>query len=52
MSLLWTDGDRHISCNYRIYDTADARAKNDHFGDMVRTAHARGFAPRCAVFDG
>lgn len=52
VSLLWTDGDRHIPCDYRIYDKADARTKNDHFGDMIRAAYARKFEPRCVVFDG
>lgn len=52
VSLLWTDGDRHIPCDYRIYDKADARTKNDHFGDMIRAAYARKFRPRCVVFDG
>lgn len=52
VSLLWTDGDRHIPCDYRIYDATDARTKNDHFGDMIRTAYARGFTPRCVVFGG
>ncbi len=52
VSVLWTDGDRHIPCDYRIYDKADARTKNDHFADMMRTAYARGFTPRCVCFDG
>lgn len=52
VSLLWTDGDRHIPCDYRIYDTTDGRTKNDHFGDMIRVAYARGFQPRCVLFDG
>ena len=52
VSLLWTDGDRHIPCDYRIYDKADARTKNDHFADMIRTAFARKFRPQCVVFDG
>jgi hypothetical protein len=53
VSLLWTDGDRHIPCDYRVYHRAtDARTKNDHFGDVIRTAYARGFKPRCVVFDG
>lgn len=52
VSLLWTDGDRHIPCDYRVYDAADGRTKNDHFGDMVRMAYARGFKPRAVVFDG
>jgi hypothetical protein len=52
VSLVWTDGDRTIPCDYRVYDTADGRTKNDHFGDMVRAAYARGFKPRCVAFDG
>ena len=52
VTVLWTDGDRHIPCDYRIYEKADGRTKNDHFGDMIRTAYARGFHPRCVVFDG
>lgn len=52
VSLLWTDGDRHVPCDYRIYDKADGRTKNDHFADMIRGAFARGFQPRCVVFDG
>lgn len=52
VTLLWTDGDRHIPCDYRVYDKADGRTKNDHFGDMIRAARARGFRPRCVVFDG
>jgi putative transposase len=52
VSLLWTDGDRHIPCDYRVYDTADGRTKNDHFRDMIRTAYARRFKPRCVSFDG
>ena len=52
VSLLWTDGDRHIPCDYRVYDKSDARTKNDHFADMIRVAYARGFRPRCVLFDG
>lgn len=52
VSLLWTDGDRHIPCDYRVYDKADGLTKNDHFVAMIRTAHTRGFQPRCVVFDG
>jgi hypothetical protein len=52
VSLLWTNGDRHIPCDYRVYDPADKRTKNDHFGDMIRVAYARGFRPRCVLFDG
>jgi len=52
VSLLWTDGDRHIPCDYRVYDKADGATKNDHFAAMIRTAKARGFRPRCVAFDG
>lgn len=52
VSLLWTDGDRHIPCDYRVYDKADTRTKNDHFADMIRVAYSRGFRPRCVLFDG
>lgn len=53
VTLLWTDGDRHIPCDYRIYHKAsDELAKNDHFQAMIRTANGRGFRPRCVAFDG
>src|SRR5512144_13696 len=44
ISLLWTDGDRHVPVDYRLYDKAgDALTKNDHFQTLLRTAHKRGF---------
>jgi putative transposase len=52
VTLLWTDGDRAIPCDYRIYDKSDELSKNDHFVAMLTTARARGFQPRCVVFDG
>lgn len=52
VSVVWTDGDRHVPCDYRVYEKADGRTKNDHFGDMIRVAHSRGFEPRCVLFDG
>src|SRR2546423_3704605 len=52
MTLLWTDGDRHIPCDYRLYDKAkDGLTKNDHFQQVLDTAHKRGFQPRCIAFD-
>jgi putative transposase len=52
ITLLWTDGDRHVPVDYRIFDKArDALTKNDHFRAILREAHARGFAPACVVFD-
>ena len=45
VTLLWTDGDRHLPCDYRLYDKAtDGKTKNDHLGEMLATAAARGFA--------
>ena len=52
VTLLWTDGDRHIPCDYRIYDKAkDSLTKNDHFRAMLREAKTRGFVPECICFD-
>ncbi len=52
ITLLWTEGDRHVPVDYRVYDKAgDALTKNDHFHALLETAHARGFAPEGVVFD-
>src|SRR5256714_7096386 len=52
ITLLWTDGDRHVPVDYRVFDKKkDALTKNDHFQAMVKAAHERGFAPACVVFD-
>jgi len=52
ITLLWTDGDRHVPVDYRIFDKKrDALTKNDHFRGMLVEAHARGFEPACVVFD-
>lgn len=51
LTLLWTDGDRHLPCDYRIYDKPnDQKTKNDHFGDLLQVARDRGFAPECVLF--
>jgi len=52
VSLIWTDGDRHLPCDYRVYDKADGKTKNDHFAQMMQTARTRGFSPRSVLFDG
>jgi hypothetical protein len=53
LTMLWTDGDRHLPCDYRIYDKPnDQKTKNDHFGDLLRVAKTRGFSPECVLFDG
>ncbi len=52
ITLLWSDGDRHVPCDYCLFDKAkDNLTKNDHFQAMLKTAKARGFAPRAVVFD-
>ncbi len=52
ITLLWTDGERHIPCDYRIYDKAnDNLSKNDHFVAMLEQAAARGLNPSCVGFD-
>jgi hypothetical protein len=52
VSLVWTDGDRKIPVDYRIYDKADGKSKNDHFWEMMLIAKGRGFAPKFVLFDG
>ena len=52
IALLWTDGDRLIPSDYRIYDKPnDGITKNEHFLAMLLTAQARGFTPECVLFD-
>jgi len=52
ITLLWTDGDRHVPVDYCIFDKKqDALTKNDHFQAMLKAARKRGFQPRCVVFD-
>jgi putative transposase len=52
ITLLWSDGDRHLPCDYRLFDKAkDKLTKNDHFQQMLKKAKERGFTPRCVVFD-
>jgi putative transposase len=53
ITLLWTDGDRHIPCDYRLDDKGnDGLTKNDHFRALLEAAHARGFTPASVAFDG
>jgi putative transposase len=52
ITMLWSDGDRHIPCDYRLYDKGkDRLTKNDHFRALLQAARARGFVPECVVFD-
>jgi len=58
LTLLWTDGDRHIPVDYRLYqnkdrakETKDHQTRNHLFRAMLRQAHQRGLKPRCVCFD-
>jgi putative transposase len=52
ISLLWTDGEVHWPCDFRIYDKPhDQLTKNDHFQAMLETAAQRGFQPELVAFD-
>jgi len=52
VTLLWTDGERYIPVDYRIYHKAeDGLTKNDHFRAMLQTAKERGFEPEYVLFD-
>ncbi|MBO9998881.1 MAG: transposase [Cyanobacteria bacterium SID2] len=51
-SLLWSDGDKHIRSDYRLYEKAvEGATKNDHFRAMLTTAREREFQPECVIFD-
>jgi len=52
ISLLWTDGEAHLPCDFRVYDKPhDQLSKNDHFQAMLTRAAERGFQPRLVGFD-
>lgn len=52
LTLLWTDGERYIPIDYRIYNkSVDGMTKNDHFRTMLETAAERGFTPESVLFD-
>ena len=52
IALLWADGDRKIPVDYRLFSKADGKTKHDHFWEMLLMAKARGFSPKCVLFDG
>jgi hypothetical protein len=52
ITLLWTDGDRKIPVDYRVYSKSDGKTKHDHFWEMLLMARGRGFSPRYVLFDG
>jgi len=52
ITLLWTDGDRKIPVDYRVFSKADGQTKNDHFWEMMLMARVRGFTPESVLLDG
>jgi putative transposase len=53
ISLVWTDGEALLPCDFRIYDKPfGGLDKNAHFRGMLATAKDRGFTPRLVAFDG
>jgi putative transposase len=50
VSLLWTDGDTHIPCDYEVYGKEN-KTKNELFQDMLRRAYHRGVKPSYILFD-
>lgn len=52
ITLLWTEGDRSVPVDYRVFDKdRDRKTKNDHFSEMLLEAHNRGFNPEIVCFD-
>ena len=52
ISLMWTDGEAHLPCDFRFYNHAqDGLTKNDHFRTMLTAAQERGFSPELVAFD-
>ena len=52
ISLLWTDRESHWPCDFRLYNhNQDGLTKNDHFQNMLVTAHECGFEPELVAFD-
>lgn len=52
ITLLWTDGDRKVPVDYRLFSKADGKTKHDHFWEMLLMAEGRGFSPKYVLFDG
>jgi hypothetical protein len=53
ISLVWTDGDTLLPCDFRLYDKpAGGLNKNEHARAMLAAAYQRGFRPRVVLFDG
>lgn len=52
VNLLWTDGERVVPVDYRVYDpTTDGHTKNDHAVEMLGIAKKRLFEPQYVLMD-
>ena len=52
LTLLWTDGQALIPCDFRIYDKPlSGKNKNDYFRELTDAAWERGFRPSYVLFD-
>lgn len=52
VNLLWTDGEKFIPVDYRVYHREnDDKTKNDHFQEMLLRAKQRGFGPKYVLMD-
>jgi hypothetical protein len=52
LTLLWTEGDKPIPGDYRLYDKPnDNLSKNNHLTDFLKVAYQRGFQPTYVSFD-
>ena len=52
LTLLWTDGEAQIPCDFRVYDKPmGGSTKNESFRDMLVEAGERGFKPGGVLFD-
>jgi len=52
MTLLWTQGQALVPCDFRVYDKpAGGQSKNQHFRKMLQTAHGWGFRPAYVLMD-
>jgi putative transposase len=52
ISLLWTDGEAHLPCDFRFYNPSqDGLTKNDHFQNMLKAAQEHGFTLELVAFD-
>jgi hypothetical protein len=52
LTLLWSDGQRLVPVDYRLYDKEhDQLTKNHHFQHLLQAARQRGLHPCCVLFD-